>query len=257
VNRREPISWTLAALPATLFVLLPLLALSSRTDVGRIGEVLSRSDTREAILLSLRTTAISVAIVGALGLPLAYFIATRKSWFSRLVDTVSDLPIVLPPAAAGVALIVCFGRSGWIGEPAHRFGLQITFTSIAVVIAQCFVALPFFVRSAVEGLRKVDQETVLAGAVDGASFFQGLGKIILPQCRAALAAGLLLAWARALGEFGATLMFAGSFVGKTQTVPLAIYAGFDSDLDVAVALSVVLLALAALVLTATKLWIRR
>ena len=257
MNQRDSKWWALAGLPALLLILVPLLALLSRSDISKIQSVIGLDETRQAIFLSLRTTAIAILIVISIGFPLAYFIARSNSWLSKLADMISDLPIVLPPAAAGVALLAAFGRNGWFGQPLNSFGIQITFTSTAVIIAQCFVALPFFLRSAVEGLRKVDPDTLLAGAVDGAGRLQSLIRIVLPQCRLALLAGILLAWARALGEFGATLMFAGNFVGRTQTIPLALYAGFESDLDVAIALSVVLLALAVMVLIAARLAVRR
>ena len=221
-----------------------------------VWATLGQRETLEAVFLSLKTTLVAVCLVALIGFPLAYLVGRSKSKFARTVDAISDLPIVLPPAAAGIALLAAFGREGLVGQPLDRIGIQVTFTSAAVVIAQAFVALPYFVRSAAEGLRKVDSDTFSAGALDGASLMQTICKIVLPQCKGAFWAGILLAWARALGEFGATLMFAGNFVGRTQTVPLAIYAGFDSDLNVAIALSVVLLALAVVVLVAARLALR-
>ncbi len=257
MKRRESTFWALAGLPALLLVLIPLFALANRASGPTLRTVLGQPETQQAIVLSLRTTAIAILIVAVIGFPLAYYIAGSRSWFSRLVDTISDLPIVLPPAAAGIALLAAFGRQGWLGGPLDQMGIQITFTSIAVVIAQAFVALPYFVRSVVEGLRKVDPDTLSAGAMDGASPLQLAIRIFVPQCKGALLAGVLLGWARAVGEFGATLMFAGNFVGRTQTMPLAIYAGFESDLDVAISLSVVLLVLAVAVLVAARLIARR
>lgn len=247
----------MAGLPALLLVLVPLLALANRASAPTILKILGQSETQQAIYLSLRTTVFAILIVAVIGFPLAYYTAGSNSWFSRLVDTISDLPIVLPPSAAGIALLAAFGRQGWLGGPLDQMGIQITFTSIAVVIAQAFVALPYFVRSAVEGLRKVDPDTLSAGAMDGASPLQLAMRIFVPQCKEALLAGVLLGWARAVGEFGATLMFAGNFVGRTQTMPLAIYAGFERDLDVAISLSVVLLILAILVLVLARLITKR
>lgn len=254
---KESFLWSVAGFPALLLILVPLLALAGRANPSMVWETFGQRDTHEAIFLSLRTTLIAVCLVAVIGFPLAYFVARSRSKFARAVDAISDLPIVLPPAAAGIALLAAFGREGLVGQPLDRIGIQVTFTSAAVVIAQAFVALPYFVRSAAEGLRKVDSDTLSAGAIDGASIMQTISRIVLPQCRGALWAGILLAWARALGEFGATLMFAGNFVGRTQTVPLAIYAGFESDLNVAIALSVVLLALAVIVLVAARLAVRR
>jgi molybdate transport system permease protein len=244
----------MAGIPALALIVFPLLALPTLTDFSQIWSALQSRETIEAILLSLRTTLVSVGLIAVLGLPLAYYSARSKSWFAGVIDAISDLPIVLPPAAAGVALLAAFGRSGWLGE---TFNLQVTFTSVAVVIAQVFVAMPYFVRSAAEGIRKVSKEDALAAAIDGAGPWKAAWLVILPQCRGAIGAGILLAWARALGEFGATLMFAGNFVGRTQTVPLAIYAGFEGNLGQAVALSIVLLVLAVIVLAAARLLIRR
>ncbi len=248
MNRRESALWALLGLPALALILVPLGALTSRSSPATLAAVLGRSESQQAILLSLRTTFAAILIVAVIGFPLARFIAGHTTWLSRLADVVSDLPIVLPPAAAGIALLAAFGRQGWPGATLDRWGIQIIFTSAAVVIAQAFVALPYFVRSAVEGLRRVDPDTLSAASIDGASPFQMSMLIHLPQCRSAFLAGILLGWARAVGEFGATLMFAGNFVGKTQTLPLAIYAGFESDLDVAISLSVVLLLSSLLVL---------
>lgn len=247
----------LAALPALLLVVIPLLALTDRARSPLTLSVLAESQTQQAILLSLQTTGIAILIVAIIGFPLAYFIVSRSTWLSRLADLVSDLPIVLPPAAAGIALLAAFGRQGWLGGTLDEWGIQVTFTSTAVVIAQIFVALPYFVRSVCEGLRQVNRTTLDAGSIDGASSWQLAILVHLPQCSNGLLAGVLLGWARALGEFGATLMFAGNFVGRTQTMPLAIYAGFESDLDVAVSLSIVLLVMALVILMAVRFIMER
>jgi len=256
VTRRERPLWALAGLPALLLILLPLAVLTGRAAPAHLLASLGQPDTLQAIYLSLRTTLIAVVLVAVLGLPLAYYTGRVHSRFATFVDGVSDLPIVLPPAVAGIALLATFGRSGLLGPALDKAGIQITFTSTAVVLAQVFVALPYFVRSAVEGIRRIGPEEILAASLDGASSWQVAWKVVLPQCRDALTAGVLLAWARALGEFGATLMFAGNFVGRTQTVPLAIYAGFEGDLDQAVALSIVLLFLAVVVLVAARTLVR-
>ncbi len=244
--------WGLAAAPALLLILVPLAALIFRAGTAKIWHTFLQPDTQTAIFLSLRTSLLAVFIVALIGFPLAFFIANSNSLAARASDMVTDLPIVLPPAAAGIALLATFGRQGWLGQPLFEAGIQLTFTTWAVVIAQCFVGIPFFVRSVAEGLRTVDTDTIAAAAVDGAGSLENLVRVILPQCGSAIVAGLLLAWARALGEFGATLMFAGNFVGRTQTMPLAIYAGFESDLDVAIALSATLLIVAFVILCVAK-----
>ncbi len=252
MRRRDSTLWALLGLPALALILVPLAALTSRSATADLYAVLGRQETQQAIFLSLRTTFAAVFIAAVIGLPLACFISGRKTLLSRLADVVSDLPIVLPPAAAGIALLAAFGRQGWPGGILDGWGVQVTFTSAAVVIAQVFVALPYFIRSAVEGLRRIDPDTLSAAAIDGASAIQMVSLVQLPQCRSAILAGILLGWARAVGEFGATLMFAGNFVGRTQTMPLAIYAGFETDLDIAVSLSVILLALSILVLALAR-----
>lgn len=257
MNGSRSILWGIAAIPAIGLIALPLAALVNRAGAHGFLEALRREETQSAIMLTMRTSAIALLAIVVMGFPLACFIAKSESWFSKLVDTLSDLPIVLPPAAAGIALLAAFGRSGWLGGPLSEMGINVVFTSSAVVIAQCFVGLPFFVRSFAEGLRTVNKESISAAEIDGATTLRSLWSVILPQCQGAFLAGLLLAWARALGEFGATLMFAGNFVGRTQTMPLAIYAGFESDLDTAIALSTILLILAATVLVIVKVLARR
>jgi molybdate transport system permease protein len=217
---------------------------------------LGQPETQSAIALSVRTTAISALIVAAIGLPFAFFLVQCRHWIAKVADAISDMPIVLPPAAAGIALLAAFGREGLAGPSLKHWGIQVAFTSSAVIIAQCFVALPYFVRSAAEGFRNLDAETLSAAEIDGATGVRAFWLVAVPQAKAALIAGLLLAWARALGEFGATLMFAGNFVGRTQTMPLAIYAGFESDLDIAISLSVILMAIALLVIVVAR-WIGR
>lgn len=240
-----------------LLIMLPIAALVSRSTTSDVWATLQQADTNLAIWLSLRTTLISISIVVLLGLPLAYFAARSGSRLASFFDALTELPIVLPPAVAGIALLALFGRAGWLGDSLEAAGIQITFTSAAVVIAQVFVSIPFFLRSAIEGIRKVDQQGVSAAALDGAGPVQVAWLVVLPQCRQAIFAGTLMAWARALGEFGATLMFAGNFVGRTQTMPLAIYSGFQGDLNMAVTLSMVLLAMAVFILVLARLFHRR
>ncbi len=187
-----------------------------------------------------------------LGTPVAYLMARRQFPGRLILDNLIDLPIVLPPAVAGLALLLVFGRRGWIGGPLDDLGLRITFTGLAVVIAQTFIAVSLFIRAASIGFAAVEPELEDAAAIDGANQWQVFWRITAPLARGAVLTGIALAWARALGEFGATIIFAGNFPGRTQTMPLAIYLGFELDLDVAVTLSVILVALSFVALLLIK-----
>ena len=195
-----------------------------------------------------------MVIVVVLGTPLAYFLARRTFPGMQLVDTLVDLPIVLPPAVAGIALLMAFGRYGLIGQWLTPFGITIGFTSIAVVMAQVFTAAPFFVRATRAGFARVDRDMEDAASDLGAPPERVFQTVTLPMAMPSLAAGIVLAWARALGEFGATIMFAGNFPGMTQTMPLAIYSRFGAgDLSSALLLSLVLLATSLFVLLGLRL----
>jgi molybdate transport system permease protein len=175
----------------------------------------------------------------------------------RAVDSLIDIPAVLPPSAAGIALLLAFGRFGLVGQYLDIFGITISFTTAAVVIAEVFVAAHFYVRQASVGFAQVRRDVEEAAMVDGASRFAVFTKITLPLAFPALVAGAVMAWARALGEFGGTVIFAGSFPGVTQTIPLAIFAARESDFDAAVALSVLVLGFAFAVILAVRLLSRR
>jgi molybdate transport system permease protein len=168
------------------------------------------------------------------------------------LDTLVDLPMVLPPSVAGIALLLAFGRRGILGQWIDEAGLSIAFTTTAVVLAQTFVAAPFYIKTAIAGFEGVDRELEQAAAVDGASPRQVFTHITVPLCWPVLLGGLVMSWARALGEFGATIIFAGNFPGRTQTMPLAIYIGFELDLGLALTLSIILLAISYLVLFLVK-----
>lgn len=209
---------------------------------------------RDAMSLSLLTTALAMAIVVTTGIPLAFFLARRPFPGSRVVDTLVDLPIVLPPAVAGIALLVAFGRNGLVGRWLASMGVTVGFTTAAVILAQVFVAAPFFVRAAKSGFQRVDLDLEDAAADLGASPLRTLRTVTFPMALPSLMAGAVLAWARALGEFGATIMFAGNFPGVTQTMPLAIYARFGAgDLTSALILSLVLLIASIVVLFGLRL----
>jgi molybdate transport system permease protein len=210
----------------------------------------------EALHLSLLTTGLSMGVTVLLGTPLAYLLARYRFRGRRLLDALVDLPVVLPPVVAGVALLLVFGRNGVIGGPLDALGVPLAFTTAAVVLAQTFVASPFFVRTLKVGLAAVPRELEAAALTDGANRWQAFWRVTLPLASGAFLEGLVLAWARALGEFGATIVFAGSLAGRTRTLPLAIYAALERDLDAAVALAGVL-TVAALGLFLVFRWLAR
>jgi molybdate transport system permease protein len=243
------------ALVPLLFLLIPMGALAWRliNDFDGISDQTQRT-LREALRLSAITTGCTLALVLSLGTPLAYLLARKRFFGSRLVDTLIDLPIVLPPSVAGIALLLAFGRRGIIGQYLDQAGITIGFTTTAVVLAQCFVAMPFYVRAAKAGFGSVQREVEEAAAVDGAVPPQVFRDMTLPLALPSLAAGAVLAWARALGEFGATIMFAGNFEGTTQTMPLAIYGRYNAgDLSSAILLSGILLVTSAAILLMARL----
>ena len=252
--------WTLRALAAlfALFLGLPVVTLIARSVFdGSLGEVLGSPAVLAALGLSLATTAVSLVITVVFGLPLAFVLARRTFRGKWLVEALVDLPIVLPPSVAGLALLLVLGRRGVLGAQLQVLGIDIAFTIIAVVIAQVFVSAPFFVRAARTGLAGVDGDLEDAARVDGASEAQLFRRITVPLAGAALAAGLVMSWARALGEFGATIMFAGSVQGRTQTLPLVVYAEFqagDLDASIAAASMLVLAALGVLVAARVLHW---
>ena len=237
-----------------LFLVLPLVALFAEA-VPALDDLSPR--TREtlwqALRVSLITTGLSLLLIIGFGTPVAYVLARRRLPAARLINALIDLPIVLPPSVAGIALLMAFGRRGLVGSWLNDLGITIGFTTTAVVLAQCFVAAPLYIRAAKVGFGEVEREVEDAAAVDGATPTTVFRTITLPLARSSLVAGVVLAWARALGEFGATIMFAGSFMGRTQTMPLAIYERFGTgDLTSALTLSVILLATSLVVLLAIR-----
>jgi molybdate transport system permease protein len=190
------------------------------------------------------------------GSPLALVLARRKFPGISVLDTLVDLPIVLPPAVAGLALLLTFGRRGLLGTPLSAVGIELPFTTAAVIVASFFVAAPFYVRAARAGFLGVPREYEEAARVEGANEWQVFRHVTVPVAAPALFGGAILCWARALGEFGATIMFAGQFTGRTQTMPLAIYAALESDADAALGLSVILLLISFLLLVLFRRWLR-
>ncbi len=245
----------LAALFA-LFLGLPVLTLVARAILdGSLGTAIATPVVLDALWLSLVTTAISLVITVTLGLPLAFVLARRRFRGKGLVDAIVDLPIVLPPAVAGLALLLVFGRHGLLAAPFTLLGISVPFTTIAVIMAQVFVSAPFFIRSARTGIAGVDRDLEDAARVDGASERRLFGAVTVPLAGAALAAGLTMSWARSLGEFGATIMFAGNIEGRTQTLPLVVYGEFQGgNLDASVAAAAILALAAFGVLVAVRVF---
>ncbi|HEV8403948.1 MAG TPA: ABC transporter permease [Candidatus Limnocylindrales bacterium] len=242
------------ALLFALFLALPVLALVGRSIiVGSLQVALTSPVVLEALWLSLSTTAISLVVTVALGLPLAVVLARRSFRGKGWLEAVVDLPIVLPPSVAGLALLLVFGRRGLLSAPFDILGFSVPFTTVAVIMAQVFVAAPFFVRSARTGIAGVDRDLEDAARVDGATERQLFRSITIPLAGTALAAGLVMSWARALGEFGATIMFAGNVEGRTQTLPLVVYSEFQGgDLDQSIAAAAILVIAAFGVLVAVR-----
>jgi len=241
-------------LPLVLFLAIPVIGLVARALLGGgLLAALASPVVLDALRLSLVTTAISLALTLAFGTPLAYLLARRSFAGSSLVETAVDLPIVLPPSVAGLALLFVFGRQGLIGGTLDAFGVSIPFTVVAVILAQTFVAAPFFVRSARSGIAGVDRDTEDAARVDGATERDVFRWVTVPLAGTALAAGAVMSWSRALGEFGATIMFAGNIEGRTQTLPLVVYSEFGGgDLDASVAAAAILVLAAAGVLVSVR-----
>jgi molybdate transport system permease protein len=235
------------------FISLPILSLLLWTVNENSWRAMATPEARDALLLSIRTTSISMLIILSVGTPAAYVLARKDFRGKRLLDSLIDIPAVLPPSAAGIALLLTFGRFGLAGRYLEAFGVQITFTTAAVVIAEVFVAAHFYVRQATVGFSQVRRDVEEAARVDGAGSVGVFAKVTVPLAFPALVAGVVMAWARALGEFGATVVFAGSFQGVTQTIPLAIFAEFQNNLDAAVALSVLVLGFAFTIILAVRL----
>lgn len=240
-----PWGLALAAVPLALLLALPIGVLLVRAAQPDVLASLALPVALEALRLSLLTTGVALLVIVVLGTPLAYLLARYRFRGHRLLDALVDLPVVLPPVVAGVALLLVFGRRGLIGAPLAEAGIDMAFTSTAVILAQVFVASPFYVRAMKAGFAAVPRELEAAALTDGATRWQAFRRITLPLAAPAFVEGAVLSWARALGEFGATIVFAGSFAGRTRTLPLAIYAALERDLDAAVALSAVLTVVAA------------
>jgi molybdate transport system permease protein len=246
-----------AALAVALtFLVLPVLAIFLDTSPAQLLDSLGDPSSRDALKLSLLTTTIAMAVVVTVGTPTAYLLATRRFRGRELVVTLLELPLVLPPAVAGIGLLAALGPQGILGGLLDDLGIRLVLETAGVVVALVFVSAPFLLRAAQSAFEAVDPRWLEASRTLGAGEARTFARVAVPAALPGLLAGLALAWGRALGEFGATLMFAGSFRGITQTVPLAIYDRFATDFDGALALSAVLVAVSAALLLSVKLLAR-
>lgn len=232
----------LPVLLVTGFLALPLVAVFLKVlPQEGVWATLQQPLVTEALRLSVITSLSSLLLAVVFGTPIAYLLARRHLPGAALLDTLIDLPMVLPPTVAGVALLMAFGRRGLLGSWLDAVGIQIAFTTVAVVLAQSFVSMPFYIRAARAGFQSVDQELERVAYTLGHSAFSTFLRVTVPLALPALLGGAVMAWARALGEFGATIMFAGNLIGRTQTMPLAIYIAMESDLTAALVLSAILI----------------
>ena len=260
--RRTPNPWMPAGIAATVvyvvFVGLPVLALLIRAaQQESFADSLTSNIALQALRLSLITSLVSMVVVVVLGTPFALLLARSDSRILRAVDSLVELPLVLPPVVAGVAMLMAFGRQGLIGPALTGLGITLPFTTVAVVFAQMFVAAPFYVRAAKLGFQSVARDYEDVSQTLGVSPWRTFWKLTLPLAAPSIIGGLALAWARAISEFGATIMFAGNLTGRTQTMPLAIISAMESDLGAALSLSVFLLIGSLAVLLVLGMFTRR
>jgi len=245
-----------AAGVAFVFLLLPLAAIFLRVPLGDLVDQLGNEVFRDALVVSLKTSLIGHMAVLLFGTPTAYLIARRRFFGRGALITLVELPLVLPPAVAGIALLAAFGRFGLLGGELDALGIQIGFTQTAVVLAVAFVEAPFYLRGGIAAFETVDQRLLDAARTLGAGPARVFARVALPLALGGLGASSALALARGLGEFGATILFAGSFQGTTQTLSLAVYSLFDANLDQAIAVGVLLIILSAAILIVGKLLVR-
>jgi molybdate transport system permease protein len=257
-SRSVPAPLLAPSLIAVLFLVLPLIGLIIRAPWGNLWSILRNSDTSQALRLSLWTSTAAAAVSLIIGVPLAWVLARTDFPGLRLLRALVTLPLVLPPVVGGVALLLAFGRRGFIGRYLDQwFGITIPFSPAAVVMAETFVAMPFLIVTVEGALRSADLGFEEAAATLGASKMRVFRRITVPLVAPSLGAGAVLCWARALGEFGATITFAGSFPGRTETMPIAVYYALETDPDAAIVLSLVLLLVSVIVLvTLRDRWLR-
>jgi molybdate transport system permease protein len=255
--RRRPRLFEAALFCATAlaltFLLLPLVAIFLRIPLGELVAQLGSGVAIDALVVTLETNLLAQALIFLLGTPTAYFIASHRFRGRALAITLVELPLVLPPAVAGLALLAAFGRLGLLGGTFEALGLEVSFTKTAVVLAVAYVASPFYIRGAIASFEALDQPLLDASRTLGAGPARTFARIALPLAAKGLGAAAALSFARGIGEFGATIMFAGSLQGVTQTLSLAIYAQFDLDFDVALSLGALLVVVCAAILFTVKL----
>jgi molybdate transport system permease protein len=249
---RPPAVLWLASSALVVYIALPLAALLLVLPPADLLEHLRTPMALRALWLSVKTTLVATLLAVLLGTPLAYLLARFSFRGREVLDTLVDLPITIPPVVAGVALLLAFGRRGLLGRHLDVLGVSVAFTTVAVVMAQLLIASPFFVKAARAGFESVDTRLEAAARTLGASPWRVFWTLTVPLARPALLSGVVLAWARALSEFGATMMFAGNFPGRTQTLTLAVMTALESDLETAVAVSALSLGLALVALLAAK-----
>lgn len=254
-SKLSPITEWFFVLPS-LFLLgllaLPILALLWRAGSEGMFAFITQPSAVAALRLSLVTSTLSVLIAILTGTPLAFVLARRKFTGKTFLELVIDLPIVLPPSVAGIALLIAFGRQGMFGSVLNSLGIHLPFTTTAVVLAQTFVSAPLFVRAARIGFAEIEHQIVEAAYVEGSNEWQLFRFLMFPLAGRAILSGAILAWTRAIGEFGATILFAGNLEGVTQTMPLAIYLGLERSLSIALALATVLVFVSFLLLFITR-----
>jgi molybdate transport system permease protein len=234
------------------FLAIPLVALFTEVPLGRVPSLLGDPAVRETLAVTARTNAVANALILGIGTPAAYFLATRRFRGRALVVTLVELPLVLPPAVAGIGLLAAFGAGGLFGDDLRAQGIVLPFTEWAVILAVTFVASPFYVRQAISAFEGVDPNLTGAARTLGASPSRTFLRIGLPLAAGGLAAGWVLAFARGIGEFGATIVFAGNVRGETQTLTLAIYEQLEANFDVALSIGILLVVLSASVLLSYK-----
>jgi molybdate transport system permease protein len=235
------------------FLLLPIVGIFVHTSPGKVLGQLSNPVVKDAFIVSLKTSVIAQALILLFGTPTAYLLATRRFPGHSLAVTLVELPLVLPPAVAGVGLLAALGREGLLGSSLSALGITLPFTQAAVTIAVAYVASPLYIRQAIAAFEATDRRLTAASRTLGAGPVRTFFRVELPLARGGLIAGLALSFARGLGEFGATIMFAGSLQRVTQTLPLAIYAEFDQDFDTTLAMGGVLVLISALLLLTLRI----
>ncbi|WP_406676624.1 ABC transporter permease [Moorella sp. ACPs] len=250
--RRLPFWPALGGLLFILYIILPVASIFINLNWPELDHTLQNPVVLQALKLSALTTIVATVLTVILGTPLAYFLARRQFPGREVIDTLLDLPLVLPPAVAGIALLMAFGRRGLLGSLLARWGLTLPFTTMAVIMAQVFVSAPLYLKAARSGFAAVSPSLEEISLTLGKTPLQTFYRVTLPLALPTLLSGALMTWARALGEFGATIMFAGNMPGITQTLPLAIYMALDSNLEVSLVIAALMVLISFVVLLAVK-----